>query len=53
MSVYTILSFLFLGGCDAPKDKSSTTKETVPSLKEAPKDAEKTKEAIVETPVED
>ena len=50
MSVYTILSFLFLGGCDAPKDKSSTTKETVPSLKEAPKDAGQPKEDVVDTP---
>ena len=49
MSVYTILSFLIFGGCDAPKDKSPTTKEPVPSLKEAPKEIEP-KEAIAKTP---
>ena len=45
MSVYMLLNFLILGACDAPKDKSSTTKEAVPSLKEAPNNIEQPKEA--------
>ena len=43
MSAYTLISFLFFGACDAPKDKS-TTKETVPSLKDAPKAQETSKD---------